>query len=87
MSARKFAHSVKIVRHRWTKASVDGDVLRNQLIESMPSAHLQLEDITSFITGLSAVTYSIIIVSRILCALPDRGSFISAELINEINAF
>ena len=35
---------------------------------------------------LTAVTYSII-VSRILYALPAWGGFISAELINRINAF
>jgi len=35
---------------------------------------------------LSAVTYSII-VSRILYALPTWGGFISAELINRINAY
>ena len=35
---------------------------------------------------LTAVTYSIIVL-RILYALPARGGFISAELINRINAF
>ena len=35
---------------------------------------------------LTAVTYSIIVL-RILYALPAWGGFISAELINRINAF